>query len=269
MTGCYKSSGQPLSESIVSKANAATTNDLSGDHSENNTDDDFFNELDEEYETELSAESDSAKSSDTPPGIIEEFAAGQFKGWNERVFEGTTSYQPVIREGRTVLEATANSSASLLFKQQTVDLGSTPILEWTWKITGTYAPLASGQVDERSRAGDDFPARIYVVFRNGPLPRDALAVNYIWSSRAPIGSYWPNPYQKNAVMMVVDSGDSRAGQWVTHTRNVAEDFKQIFNKDISKLDGYAVMVDGDNTGSATTSWFDKLSFSAASDGMLQ
>lgn len=67
----------------------------------------------------------------------------------------------------------------------------------------------------------------------------------------------------------VDSGDAGAGQRVTRKRNVVKDFKLLFNRDISTLHGFAVMVDGDNTGAVTTSWFDKLSFSGDSDSMLQ
>ena len=261
MTGCYKSTTQKFS-AWVSNTNASSTGV--------NADDDFFKELDAEYGWESGSEPDSGlQASEKSAAIIEEFTAGQFNGWNERVFEGTSSYLPVISEERTVLEATTNASASLLFKRRAIDLTTTPLLEWTWKITDIYPQLASGQIDERSRAGDDFPARVYVVFRDGPLPRDALAINYIWSSKSPTGSSWSNPYQKNAIMMVVESGATRAGQWVTHKRNVAEDFKLLFNKDIRSLDGFAVMVDGDNTGSTTTSWFDKLSFSGSAEHMLK
>ena len=185
------------------------------------------------------------------------------------MFKGETEYRSVVVDQRTALEATTNASASLLFRQKTVDLRSTPVLEWTWKISNTFNRDAQQGVSERSKAGDDFPARVYVVFRNGPLPGNAMAINYIWASSAPVGSYWPNPFQSNAIMLVVESGEQRAGSWVTHKRNVTDDFKTLFGEDISTLHGYAVMVDGDNTGNATTSWFDNLSFTAAGNTVLQ
>ncbi len=217
--------------------------------------DDFLDDLDNEYETQQS--------------IFEDFTPEQAALWKQRVFKGKSEYLPVVVDQRSALQATTNASASLLFRQQTIDLKSTPILEWTWKITNTFASNVSQSTQERTRGGDDFPARIYVVFRNGPLPGDAMAINYIWASSSPVGTYWPNPYQSNAIMMVVESGEQRAGTWVTHKRNVAEDFKQLFGEDISTLHGYAVMVDGDNTGNTTTSWFDNLSFSAAGGAVIQ
>lgn len=250
LSGCYKS--------IASESSKNTS--LSGNTS--NSQDDFFDELENEYET-------STENVATTEIVVEEFSAEDLRQWKERMFKGSSSYRPDVVDQRSVLEAKANASASLLFRQQLVNLEKSPVLKWTWKISNTYQQLASGQIDERSRGGDDFPARVYVVFRDGPLPSNALAINYVWASGETTGTYWPNPYQKNAIMMVVESGDARAGQWVSHERNVAEDFKRLFGKDISTLHGYAVMVDGDNTGNTTTSWFDRLSFSAAGGSMLQ
>ena len=39
------------------------------------------------------------------------------------------------------------------------------------------------------------------------------------------------------------------------------DFKQYFGIDVTSLNGYAVMVDGDNTGESATGWFADIAFS--------
>lgn len=244
-----------VSGCLASNSEATDRQKLSaGDSSD--FEDDFQDELGTEYET--------------PTGnIVEEFTPEQTALWKQRVFKGQSDYRSVVLDQRSALQATTRESASLLFRQQTVDLKTTPILSWTWKITNIFAANTAENNAEQTKAGDDFPARIYVVFRNGPLPGDAMAINYVWASAAPVGAYWPNPFQQSAIMMVVESGGQRAGSWITHTRNVAKDFKTLFGKDITTLHGYAVMVDGDNTGNTTTSWFDNLSFSAVRSGVLQ
>ena len=83
---------------------------------------------------------------------------GDVSGWEEKVFSGKTAYERFSIEGRTVLRATSRGSASGLFREQRIDLEKTPILEWTWRVEGTL-----GDIDERTREGDDYPARVYVI----------------------------------------------------------------------------------------------------------
>ncbi len=206
--------------------------------------------------------------SDTSPEpaqpIAVEFTEAELLQWEERSFAGHTQYTAIIEDDRSALKATTNATASLLFRRQRVDLTATPTLEWSWKISDIFANATGSTIGdnahERTRSGDDFPARIYVVYQPGILPSEARAINYVWSSREPVGEHWPNPFQANAKMLVVESGAERIGQWITITRDVRDDFKRLHGIDADTLHGFAVMVDGDNTGSVTTSWFDYLKF---------
>lgn len=214
-------------------------------------------------------DSQGSNSATAGSAIAVDFSADELQHWDERAFAGHTQYVSVTEDNRTALQATTEATASLLFRRQTVDLSSTPILEWSWKISSVLPTKAKvgdqtpGSRFERTKAGDDFPARIYVVYQPGILPTEARAINYVWSSHEPVGEHWRNPYQSSAQMIVVESGAERIGQWVTITRNVKEDFKRFFDIDTNTLHGFAVMVDGDNTGSSTTSWFDYLKFTQA------
>lgn len=190
--------------------------------------------------------------------IEEQFSENELVHWKERSFRGNSNYRAVTVDGRTALEASTDGTASLLFRQRAIDLNETPVIEWSWKISGVY-PIEE-KLQERKKSGDDFPARIYVVYQTGILPSDAKAINYVWSTQEPIGAQWPNPYSKNARMVVVATGNDRQGEWVTLQRNVRQDFKELYGIDPPMLHGYAVMVDGDNTGNATTSWFDFIRF---------
>lgn len=177
--------------------------------------------------------------------------------WKEKSFVGNTRYELHNESGTSVLRATAVNSASVLYRQEAVDLASTPWLEWSWKIESTY-----NGIDEKTKTGDDFPARLYVTAQKGFLPWESIAINYVWSSHSPIGSFWFSPYTKNSIMVAVQGGNSLAGQWVNQRRNIAEDFKDLFNIDVKKLSGFAVMVDGDNSSQSGTAYFGNIDFVA-------
>ena len=76
-----------------------------------------------------------------------------------------------------MIRAESRGAASGLVKEIRLDPRSAPILRWSWKIERT---LPSG--DERTKAGDDYAARVYVVFPNSLFWR-TRAVNYIWANR--------------------------------------------------------------------------------------
>jgi len=177
--------------------------------------------------------------------------------WTEQVLAGHTHYDLVSEQGISVLRGSTSGEASLLYRKHQIDLKNTPWLNWSWKVDGIF----SGH-NEKSRQGDDFPARLYIVFRTGFLPWETLALNYVWSSSTPIGSLWLSPYTDKSAMIAVQSGSEKTGLWTHQRRNVVHDFKTAFGLDVDAIDGYAVMVDGDNTGSSATSWFGNIRFTA-------
>lgn len=87
-----------------------------------------------------------------------------------------------------------------------------------------------------------------------------MALNYVWSSSGVKGDDWPSPYTEQSHMVAVEAGDERVGSWVRLQRDLVKDFEQYFGEEVLELDGYAVMVDGDNTGSEGVAWFSEIRF---------
>jgi len=187
--------------------------------------------------------------------ILRAFPYASLDQWQEKSFVGQTRYELHDENGTTVLKATANNTASVLYRQDTIDLDRTPWLEWSWKIESIY-----NDINEATKAGDDFPARLYVTAKTGVLPWQTIAINYVWSSSMPVDSVWPNPYSEKSIMVSVQGGSQLVGQWTSQRRNIAKDFKQLFNIDVKQLSGYAVMVDGDNSFQSGTAYFGNLEF---------
>jgi hypothetical protein len=185
------------------------------------------------------------------------FSQGELDGWNERSFQGHTDYRLVEKDGTTVLQARSEASASGLYREIRVDLAQTPVLNWSWR---TDALLRDN--DERSRAGDDYPARIYVVFSGGMRFWRTRAINYVWSSQQPEGSEWPNAYTGNARMIAVSAGSAGLGEWQHLQRDVRADYRRLFGREPGRVDAVAVMTDTDDTGQQAMAWYGDIWFSA-------
>ena len=57
---------------------------------------------------------------------------------------------------------------------------------------------------------------------------------------------------------LTESGDEHAGQWVEEERDIVADYTAFFGEPPRRVRGFAVMVDTDQTGVATTAWFDDI-----------
>lgn len=188
---------------------------------------------------------------------IGDFADG-LDGWEERSFVGNTDYEVVRLDGVDAVRADADGTASALYRRIEIDLERTPYLRWRWRVGGTY-----GDIDETGKSGDDYPARVYVVRRGGLAFWRTRALNYVWSSAQPAGSRWPNAYAGDSVqMLAVNSGDAKAGEWVSQVRDVRADWRAAFGEEIGSLDGVAIMTDADDTGGSVTAWYADIRFTA-------
>ena len=184
------------------------------------------------------------------------FSAQTIDTFEEESFEGNTRYQAVQLDNQTVLKATTEASASALFKKITIDVTQTPFLNWRWRVENIY-----DIDDQTTKKGDDYPARIYVVFREGLFPWQTRALNYVWSSRETGLDFWPNPFTDKAIMIPVRSGADHLGRWQSERVNVAEDYFRIFGKRIDTVDGIAIMSDSDNSGDSAVAYYGDISFS--------
>lgn len=199
-------------------------------------------------------------------------------GWEPMTFskiESHTRYALVEDEGRTVLRADSNASASGLVTQIDLDPTDYPVLTWDWKVSNT---ISNGDVSKKS--GDDYAARIYITFAENPdrlsifqrarmgvtkmlfgQTPPAAALAYVWGNRAEVGSVHPNQYTNRLQMIIVESGPDHQNHWRSARRDIVRDFQRAFGTDPPRLSGIAVMTDTDNTGESATAWFGDIAFS--------
>ena len=188
---------------------------------------------------------------------VARFSSGDLAGWEAKVFSGETEYRVLPQGDHKHLRAHSKGTASGLFRKIQIDLSKTPYLNWRWKVDNVMQGL-----DERTRAGDDYPARVYVVVSGGMFFWKTRALNYVWSNNQAVGSAWPNAFTSNAYMVAVQTGTANLGQWREQKRHVRDDFKRYFGSDIITIDAVAIMTDADNSGREATAYYGDIYFSS-------
>ncbi|MFO7982331.1 MAG: DUF3047 domain-containing protein [Desulfuromonadales bacterium] len=186
--------------------------------------------------------------------LIDDFEEGLDPAWEEKVFEGKTSYSVVGEDSGQVLCAKSEGAASGLILKKEIDLDETPILAWRWRVDSV---LEKG--DARTRAGDDYAARVYVIFPHWAFWK-TRSINYIWANKLPEGEMIPNSFTSNAMMIAVRSGPSKVGEWVEERRDVHEDFRKAFGEAPPPVGAVAIMTDADNTGGSVSACYDNIRF---------
>ena len=177
------------------------------------------------------------------------FSSSGLSGWSEKSFQGTTEYRIVEERGEKVLYAKSEKAASGLVFETDYDPQQFPILSWRWKISEIVS-----KGDSRSKSGDDYAARIYVIFPHWFFPK-TKTLNYIWGNQLPKDSFQRNVYTSNAMMIAVESGSAKAGEWVTVRRNLLDDYRKAFGEEPSRVGAIAIMTDTDNTGESAEAWY--------------
>lgn len=186
---------------------------------------------------------------------VSRFASEGLTGWETKSFKGTTDYRLVRDDGRTVVEAHSRASASGLIRKLRLDPVRYRYLHWSWKVAAT---IPNG--DERTRAGDDYAGRVYVVFP-GRFFWQTRAINYIWANRLPRGATIPNAYTSHTMMVAVESGPDRVGRWVSEERDILADYRRLFGEEPRDIGAIAIMTDTDNTGGEAIAWYGDISIS--------
>jgi hypothetical protein len=192
---------------------------------------------------------------------LDDFSHGLDPDWKEKSFSGHTVYELVHEDedGRSCIKATSRKAASGLYHEIDFDPETYPIITWNWKIDGI---IASG--DARYKATDDYAARIYIVFPSFFFWR-TKAINYIWANKLAKGEMLPNAYTGNDVMVAVESGPERTGQWVTEKRNIVEDYRRAFGGRPPRAGAIAIMTDTDNTGGQATACYGPIRLLSGAD----
>lgn len=200
-----------------------------------------------------------------------------WRRWTLSRFKKPTHYKLVDYNGRTVVKAHAEGSASGLVHKLDIDPREYPVLSWQWKTTALIRTA-----NNRLKHLEDSPVRVIVTFDGDleKLPIDDriffdnvrlltrhqmpyATLMYIWENRAPVGTVLPNQHTTRVRMVVAESGEANVGAWREVTRNVREDYRRAFGEEPGRITSIAVMTDTDNTGESVLAYYGDIGFKRA------
>lgn len=171
-----------------------------------------------------------------------------------------------------LLRAESQASASAIRYKEQFNVYDYPRVEWRWKVENIYQ-----QGDAKSKQGDDYPLRVYIVFKYDPEkagfrknlkyntakalygeypPHSSL--NYIWANQEHEEEILPNTYADEAQMILVQKGAANVNVWQVEHVNIVEDYRRAFGEDPPEIASIVIMNDSDNTKEQAVSYVDYL-----------
>ena len=189
-----------------------------------------------------------------------EFTEEEFNTLEVRKVRGAdakTQYFLGVNENGNLLKAIADNSASGLGKEIKIDLNKTPYLNITWKVEKDLKGI-----DERSKKGHDYAARVFVVKKTGATPLSNRAMNYVFSSNEDVDVSHPSPYTKKSIDYVLSTTKENLNKWVTVKVNVKKHFIKFHELDLDEINGVAIMADTDNSKLSSISYYQNIYFSS-------
>ena len=185
------------------------------------------------------------------------FTDEELKNLKVRKIKKETSYTTGNNENGNFLKAVSEGTASGLGKEILINLNKTPFINITWKVEKDL-----NGIDEKSKKGHDYAARVFVVKKTGATALSNRAINYVFSSNESINDSWPSPFTKKSIDYVLATTKKNLNTWVTVKANVKQHFKQLHNLDVDELNGVAIMSDTDNSKMKAISYFQNIYFSS-------
>ena len=193
-----------------------------------------------------------------PPGT------GPWEALHFPKIEQHTRYE-VIRgaQGPSLRSKSECAASGFVLSLDDMDLSETPRLSWRWRI---HRGLQIE--DEQAKPGDDFAARVYVLFAYDPrrasfLERSARgvakllygrdlpgeAINYVWASRTPVGEQWLNPFSDASHMVALrtHSDAPEARIWHSEEVDLLADRGAMLGEPLPGIEAIAIMTDTDNS----------------------
>lgn len=172
--------------------------------------------------------------------------------------------------GEQYLRAESKASASALVYKDEFNVYAYPKAGWRWRVD-----TLSLKGDPQKKSGDDYPVRVYFMFRYDPERATFLekiqygiakklygeypphsTLSYVWSYAETAATVYESPYTDKAKIIVLRNGGSSLGKWTVEERNILEDYRRVFGKDPPPAAGIALMTDSDNTGGETVAAVD-------------
>jgi len=171
---------------------------------------------------------------------------------------------------RHILKAESSNSASAIVYKDSFNVYEHPRVKWRWKVDNVYK-----KGDARTKEGDDYPIRVYIMFGYDPEKAGAFermkyslarsiygeypphsSLSYVWANKEDRGNFLSSPYTDRAKMVILQQGATNIGTWQNEEVNIIADYLQAFGVKPPARASIAIMNDSDNTGESSVSYME-------------
>ncbi len=180
--------------------------------------------------------------------------------WQEKIFKNRVMYAVKTEKNKDgYLSATSQQACSGLIYKLKFDIYDFPLLSWQWKVMQFPRKVqTSGKPTEGWLEGDDYAARVYVIFSSWNF-MNMKSLEYVWDENLPPGQVITSPYFRNIKLIVAESGKKNLNNWVAVERNIFADYQKAFGaKPPRYVSAIAIMTDADNTLSTAEAAYQNL-----------
>ena len=185
------------------------------------------------------------------------FTSEELKVLKVKKVKGLTTWTLGNNEYGNFIKSEAEGKGSGLGKEVKIDLQKTQFINITWKVEKDLSGI-----DERSKKGHDYAARVFVIKKTGSTALSNRAINYVFSSNNDINDNWPSPYTKKSIDYVLSSTKDHLNEWITVKANVKKHFKELHDLNVDELSGVAIMTDTDNSKLKAIAYYQNIYFSS-------
>ena len=194
--------------------------------------------------------------------------ASQSTGWHETFDEGwqdrweaqrlasvPTDFLASVYGGESVLRVQATRSAGALIRR--VETGAARV-SWEWLLDQPLPMDDPAAAEERDRAGDDYAARLFVIFGSDLMDSSTRALCYVWARHESRGAIYPSPVADRIQTVVLRSGAPGGATWRAESVDPAADYRAAFSTEPPPVEAIAIMSDSDDTNASAAVLFDNV-----------
>jgi len=188
-----------------------------------------------------------------PQGKSEE-EPSPVKGWRLITYFAVPSTQ--YKKTGGIIKAESLGTRSSLLKDIANTKKDFPILSWKWKVSNVVRSAIETRKDRHDAA-----ARVMVVFKREASfnflrgEPTGLKIEYIWANRLPKGHIFDHPGEKYCKIFILESGEGKAGQWVSEMRNLHKDFVKAFKTNPQGVIAIGIQTDTDQSNEMVTAYY--------------
>ncbi|MBI3453521.1 MAG: DUF3047 domain-containing protein [Rhodospirillales bacterium] len=170
-------------------------------------------------------------------------------GWRHRQFwtRGPMKMSFTTKDDIPAIRLETDGTASMLLRRVDIDLQHYPTLAWRWYVE---QPIRS-PLDERTRAGDDHPARLFIALET--TSGDTRRMEIIWGNKLRAGDY---KFIGAFPHYVANGGEANLHRWFAEEVDLLAIYRRLWPDETpARIVEIGLFADSDETRSHSASYF--------------